>query len=58
MVSDTSQKDVGENLVWFTEQCDASVIAVVPSVPLPLAERDDLTPHQVRGNGNGPPDGS
>ena len=55
MVSDTSQKDVGENLAWYTEQCDASVIAAVPSV---LPERDDHTPQQVRRNGTGLPDGS
>jgi len=58
MVSDTSQKDVGKNLAWYTEQCDASVIAAVPTVPLPLPERDDHTPQQVRRNGTGLPDGS
>ncbi|XP_069972770.1 uncharacterized protein [Penaeus vannamei] len=50
VISDMYQKDVGENLARYTEQCDALVIATVPSIPFPLPERDDHTPQQIRGN--------
>lgn len=53
-----SYKNESKNLSWYSDLCDATGVAAVPLITLPLSERYKDAPQQVRMNGTRLPNGS